>query len=1423
MAGISKKKKKSSTEQGDGLAAASGAGTVLTLFWKLAELDPQERLNASNSLIHILIHQQSLFTSPARQIQHALPSQQDALKASSSSSAIDGPATVSDTDEARAERIIDHSCTPDLAYSLRRLIRGLASPRQGARQGFAVALAELLSQLKQITTIAPDVLLTLILRASASTRSAKPAEARELLFARIFGIHALIRSRFLFQDDEEDQLLPTTGEDEEEQEEEHQLIPRRVMTGSNLRVFERMLDILLHDIATRKSWIKQSTTWLLLQSISALLHIDSADLSWRDDAIQSLVSRITTFASSRTDMDSLALSIGISPVLSPDQLKSILCPPLASPALLSPPNLPILARILKELPPADDESTEGKTPAPGSGGWNPDLHLVWDQLLDLYYPPLTSTPSSTTTPTLKNGAAPFTDFFRILIDDSLFAPTASPERKSWGFTLVQRILGRLALGTKDSAAASRIKDVPLLFQPNFMRTWINQLSDSSRILHKAARNTAQALLKTLQTSQAPPTDRSLTSLSLLTILLTPPLGLRSFDSITKTRTIDGILATLDGAGLDSYVSFLEAEIVKAGEGEGDAGRRKWAVDQLVGVVRFRAPAATPAKGGKKDDSQQQQQQAASVSALRDEAVVLRVLRFAATHGYFEAVDQADSSSSKKKKRASNPTPAKAGIIIKLDASTRALLRTRLLSSLQDLNALPTLRLEPDGKKHRVSGVEAESGELWVSKVWDVIRSLEGESGWKAVELPVSVPAQEGEEEEEQVEEDVEGVFGLAREKAEAVLERLRKMRVKAEEKAKTTSDRTELERVRGLEAVLVGTLLFVFNSRADAGELLEPLADAISAILKLAPSKKAKKDEEESDVKPDEAFVDAMLGLLNRPSAFLRALATQAFGACSDLIGADGLGMLFESLVPGDTDIIEEEDDDEDEEMDEDDKDDDEDEDEDDDSSSSETSLDSDVEAETEVDPELRSKVLKALQASGIADQNNGDEDDGDSDAESDVTMLDDEQMMKLDDKLASIFRIQAKGKSSADADEHKEALAQQNKVLDLLDSFATRQASSPLALTLISPLLSVIRSADKDGKQVATRAATILRTRLGGGKIASSAAPSSQQVASSKETKVDVKKVISDLEEVHQAATELNVSDQVGACVSANSILVRAALNASPTSEAEITRIHRSTLEAFFQRRGTKPNSQFVKDVLVRVPILAWWVRKDLLEMLNVVGEEGKKLRTDHVKQALVFLHTVLVHSLQLPEVSQKEVRGFFSDLNTKVLSILREACTSSTDAPPTSDKAASSSSTPRIKTLRELVKFVQQAARLAKTPKFSSANAEEACNVAGWTEMLEQLGESKTLGSHKALMTQVQQLAASLRSSSTNGSGRKKSGKDEVAKEAAPQQAALKKKRSRVDEEEGGEKVEAVTKEGTAGKKVKKVNGAVGKEEKRVKKVKT
>jgi DNA polymerase phi len=63
--------------------------------------------------------------------------------------------------------------------------------------------------------------------------------------------------------------------------------------------------------------------------------------------------------------------------------------------------------------------------------------------------------------------------------ESLFAGSASNERKYWGFVIFQRALPRI-----------KAADLQMLFTKNFMRTWINHLSHVDRYLHSFAKQIA---------------------------------------------------------------------------------------------------------------------------------------------------------------------------------------------------------------------------------------------------------------------------------------------------------------------------------------------------------------------------------------------------------------------------------------------------------------------------------------------------------------------------------------------------------------------------------------------------------------------------------------------------------------------------------------------------------------------------------------------------------------------------------------------------------------------------------------------------------------------------------------------------------------------------------------------------------------------
>jgi DNA polymerase phi len=95
--------------------------TTLPLFWHLSSASKKERISASVKLVETLEQFQAMFVpEDTHQPSNSEDEDGDALKLDS----------------------MDALNTQDLSYSIRRLVRGLASPRESSRLGFAVALTE---------------------------------------------------------------------------------------------------------------------------------------------------------------------------------------------------------------------------------------------------------------------------------------------------------------------------------------------------------------------------------------------------------------------------------------------------------------------------------------------------------------------------------------------------------------------------------------------------------------------------------------------------------------------------------------------------------------------------------------------------------------------------------------------------------------------------------------------------------------------------------------------------------------------------------------------------------------------------------------------------------------------------------------------------------------------------------------------------------------------------------------------------------------------------------------------------------------------------------------------------------------------------------------------------------------------------------
>ncbi|KAF7322861.1 hypothetical protein HMN09_00065500 [Mycena chlorophos] len=915
--------------------------TTLPLFWNLSNANKKDRIDASVKLIGALEQFQSQF----------VPKQQDSDDEQ-------------DDEDSTKTDLLDLFNAQDVSYSIRRLIRGLASPRESSRLGFAVALTELLSRLDTVTSAQ---ILAQLAESTKSQGSMTGQEERDIMFARLFGITSIIQSGLLVRTAP---LRFSASSD---------------TSPSSLASFQEAISILL-ALGDKKSWLRESAWWTIGLAIDTL---NSADVPWRADAFGFLVERVFGENNSFWSPEKIAITLKLQAILPQHDWHQLLCPPFKNPDLLSSANLLTVAKILKES--AVEPDVQNSTIKSAAGSWKPQLPFVWDVLLDQLLPqsnqPAVATKGS------------FPEFFRVVVDDSLFSSTSSAERKYSGFQVFQKALSRVTPDT-----------VGMLFTKNFMRSWINHLSHPDRHLHKVAKQVATDIQNLV---------KSQPRLGFAFIMeLTGVNGNQQFDKLTKSKTVESILASMDASGIKEYIRHLLEQVTPATEADqADIPavnlRRAWIIDQLSSLVR------------------------SSVVPIDEDSTTL-VLEWLAVHGLF--LIKKKSEKSPYKALHAMPMPP-------FSDSLRQQCRERLLACLADLNSRLHAIKQDEDRNTKYPGV-ASSGDFWVSRVVRTVDTLKEDT--KHLVLL------------SEIDEDDAAIYSTVK----AAVEKLRSVPEALQETAK------------GIELILSSMLLQHYVS--DEPELdVTALNDCVDAsnrlffVKKKEKSKKSKKDKEqaidESTAAPEpvDVFVDTIIGFLEKSTAFLRGVGNQVFSLISGSLKASTIDLILSQLERRDP-----------EELMHDDSDDDDDENVDDKVASDESDSDSGIEIDEdsddgEVDPELRRKIEAALRVNGAADDGSDDEED------SEEELMDDEQMLAIDEQLAEVFKMRAGDKRSKNIDAQREATHFKNRVLDLVDTFLKKEPSNPLTLRLLLPLMDLSAGTSSDESHLTDKAKGILRSRI--------------------------------------------------------------------------------------------------------------------------------------------------------------------------------------------------------------------------------------------------------------------------------------------------------------------------------------------------------
>ncbi|TFK46446.1 hypothetical protein OE88DRAFT_1667862 [Heliocybe sulcata] len=1177
--------------------------TTLPLFWHLSSNSKKERVEASVKLVDALEQFQAQFVPK--------PS----------------PETTEDEEDQsdeEAEDTLDTLNAQDVSYSIRRLVRGLASPRESSRLGFAVALTELLSR---INTITCSQLVSLIMDCSKTQGSMSGQEERDMLFARLFGLTAVIKSGLIVRS----APLPSSS-------------TVAATLTSYLEVVKQLI-----ALGEKKSWLRESTWWTLELALDVLIQ---SEVEWKEEGVGKTMEVI--YEDEKTwSPEKIAVTVMLQERYPQRDWRKYLAPTFKNPRILNTANLATLAKLLKESTSEDDEETGVKAAA--AGAWKPQVHYVWDIILDALLPSTSSSPN-------KQPQGSLQEFFRVVVDDSLFAATSSAERKYWGFQIFLKALSRVSAS-----------DMPMLFTKNFMRCWINHLSKPDRYLHKVAKQVATEM----QTIVSKDSTMGFT----LIVQLTGVNGSRQFDKLTRTKTVEGILASMDAEGIKAYIDHLleqvDEEVTERTDIQALNARRSWIIDQLAALVRN---GAIP----KQDDW---------ISA---------VLEWLTVHGLFEVKKKADKSPFRAVRSVPKPP---------LSDELREACRARLLSCLADLVGSST-------HKKTDSAKAVSDGHTWVAKTLDVIGALEKDK--KHVSMFVDLDEDE------------------------------KNLRSRASEIVASLESAPEEQRdlAQGAKTLVQSTLVYQLcqiEEGRDHAEALEACLEAASRLLetKSKKDKKRKKSEsaaaDEEGPIPVDVFVDTIIGFLEEPSSYMRAVANLCFGMFATSVRESTVDLILAQLERRDpSELLE--DGEEDERMSaEEGEDDSAEDDEKSNDEEGEPEDDEDEDAE-EPDAEFRKKIEAALQASGAKAL------EGDDVESSEEELMDDDQMMAIDEQLAAVFKSRtAEAKKGKDVNAQREATHFKNRVLDLVDIMVKTNPTGPLITRLVMPLLELISGCSKDEKHLSDKAGGILRSRIGKLKEVS--------------PQIDIAETSKLLEELHTQARRARSADILASFSQCSVYLSRVLLQHG--GEERVLAAYRESLMDYVARKTSSLNAQFFQDFIRHFPSSAWLLRNDLLEVT------GKAVNVYRQCQAYLLLQGLLTQLTDL-ESRSSELVDFMPSLRQNLLKILSDAC----------DNTATLSSAQVKDVLKLALTAARQTARVVQPPN----SVAKIWEPRSWEDLQEKLKESQRFKSSSGLHAMCKQMVelASGPASAAKAVGNKRKhrgpGNDGEAAEGGPSPAKKK-----------------------------------------------
>ena len=241
-------------------------------------------------------------------------------------------------------------------------------------------------------------ILAFVLDASQTGSSLSGQEERDMLFARLFGITAIIRSGLLVRT----QPLPSSGSSTPE--------------ASSLQGYKDVLTQLL-ELGEKKPWLRESAWWALGLAVEELY---KGEVHWKGEALEYTIGKVFEEDKSWSP-EKVALAVRMQALWPKQEWKKLFAPGIKHGDVLHSANMAAIAKVLKvcrrekcaRLPITDcvaqEVEIEDEDEAGGKGArqWKPQVHYAWDVLLDELLPAEGSG---------KTPKGSFQEFFRIVVD-----------------------------------------------------------------------------------------------------------------------------------------------------------------------------------------------------------------------------------------------------------------------------------------------------------------------------------------------------------------------------------------------------------------------------------------------------------------------------------------------------------------------------------------------------------------------------------------------------------------------------------------------------------------------------------------------------------------------------------------------------------------------------------------------------------------------------------------------------------------------------------------------------------------------------------------------------------------------------------------------------------------------------------------------